>query len=262
MSSLHTAARVVGHEAVRSSRGSGLFAIAVVLAVALVVASQLPQARAPRAAATSALAPAMQAATRVDGALQGAAVWFAGNRQTSDENQQLQQENRRLAAQLAQLQATQRENAQLRADLGLRQEDHLLATGATVVARDPDGLGRTFTIDHGSGSGVRPGMAVIANGAMVGLVRSVTASSAQVQTTAEPGFAVAVVTATTGLIGTAGGGTPALPVRLLTTGQTEPQPGEGVVTATGGLIPGGVALGRLTTVGDTPQGQGRSSGDR
>jgi rod shape-determining protein MreC len=248
MSSLHTAARFVGREAVRSSRGSGLFVIAVIVVMALGIASQLPQARVPRTAATGALTPAMQAATQVDGALTGAAAWFAGNRQTMDDNQQLQEENRRLAAQVAQLQATEQQNAQLRAELGLRQEDHLLTTGAMVVARDPDGLDRTFTIDHGNRSGVRPGMAVVAGGGMVGLVRSVTPWSAQVETTAEPGFAVAVMTAGTGLIGTARGGAPALPVRLVTTGQTEPQPGEGVVTAGAGAIPGGLALGRLTTV--------------
>ena len=205
MSPLHTAVRFVRREAARSSRTTGLFAIAVLLVVALGTASELPQARAPRAAATGALTPAMQAATLVDGAMNGAATWFVGNRQTADENQQLQEENRRLAAQLAQLQATERQNAQLRAELGLRHQDQLLTTGATVVAHDPDGLGRTLTIDHGSRSGVRPGMAVIAAGGMVGLVRSVTGWSAQVETTAEPGFAVGVVTAGTGLTGTVEG---------------------------------------------------------
>ncbi len=256
MSPLHTAVRFVRREAARSSRATGLFAIAVLLVVALGTASELPQARAPRAAATGALTPAMQAATLVDGAMNGAATWFVGNRQTADENQQLQEENRRLAAQLAQLQATERQNAQLRAELGLRHQDQLLTTGATVVAHDPDGLGRTLTIDHGSRSGVRPGMAVIAAGGMVGLVRSVTGWSAQVETTAEPGFAVGVVTAGTGLTGTVEGGTPALPVRLVSTGQTEPLPGEGVVTAGDAAIPGGLALGRLTTVSLGGQGAG------
>lgn len=248
MSSLHTAARFVGREAARSPRATGLFAIAVILVMALGLAAEFPQARAPRAAATGALTPAMQAATLVDAELNAAAAWFAGNRQTVDDNQQLQDENRRLAAQLAQLQATERQNAQLRAELGLRHEDHLLTTSATVVARDPDGLDRTFTIDQGSRSGVGPGMAVIAAGGMVGVVRSATAWSAQVETTAQPGFAVAVVTAGTGLTGTADGGTPALAVRLVSTGQTEPQAGEGVVTAGDATIPGGLALGRLTTV--------------
>jgi len=248
MSTLHTAARLLGREAVRSSRGTGLFAIAVVLLMALATISELPQARGPRSAATGALTPAMQAATSVDGALNGAAMWFAGNRRATQEDQQLQEENRRLAAQLAQLQATEWQNAQLRAELGLRQEEHLLTTGATVVARDPDGLDRTLTIDHGSASGVGPGMAVIAGGGLVGVVRSVTASSAQVETTAEPDFAVGVVTVSTGLTGIAQGGAPALSVRLVTTAETEPQAGEGVVTAAGGSIPAGLALGLLSTV--------------
>jgi rod shape-determining protein MreC len=248
MSTLHTAARFLGREAVRSSRGTGLFAVAVVLVLALAMVSEVPQARGPRSAATGALTPAMQAATSVDGALNAAASWFAGNRRAVQEDQQLQEENRRLAAQLAQLQATERQNAQLRAELGLRQEEQLLTTGATVVARDPDGLDRTLTIDHGSRSGVRPGMAVIAGGALVGLVRSVTGSSAQVETTADPGFTVAVVTADTGLTGIARGGTPTLSAQLTTTGETEPQSGEGVVTASGGGVPAGLALGSLTTV--------------
>lgn len=234
-------------EAVGSSRGTGLFALAVVLLVVLGGVSQLPQAGPPRAAATGALTPEMQAATWVDGTLNGAASWFEGNRQGAEQNQQLQAENRRLAAEVAELQAAERQNAELRSELGLRQQDHLLTTGAEVVARDPDGLNRTFTIDRGSSSGVRGGMAVVAGAGLVGVVRSVTVRSAQVETIAEPSLRIPVVTATTGLRGTAQGG-PQVVVRLLTTGQTQPQPGEGVVTAGAGPVPPGLPVGRLTTV--------------
>ena len=239
--------RLIVREAVGSSRGTGVFALAVVMLVVLGAASQLPQAGPPRAAATGALTPEMQAATWVDGTLNGAASWFEGNRQGAEQNQQLQAENRRLAAEVAELQAAERQNAELRSELGLRRQGHLLTTGATVVARDPDGLGRTFTIDHGSSSGVRAGMAVVAGAGLVGVVRSVTARSAQVETIAEPALQIPVVTAVTGLRGMAQGG-PQLVVRLLTTGQTQPQPGEGVVTAGAGSVPPALPLGRLASV--------------
>lgn len=247
MSPLRSTARFVAREAVSSSRGTGLFALALVLLVFLGVASELPQAGRPRAVATGALTPAMEAATWVDGALNGAATWFAGNRQAAEQDQQLQAQNRRLAAEVAELQAIERQNAQLRSELGLRRQNHLVTTGATVVARDPDGLDRTFTIDHGSSSGVRPGMAVVAGAGLVGVVRSVTGRSALVETTAEPALQIPVLTATTGLHGTAQGGGQ-LTVRLLTSGQTQAQPGEGVVTAGGGRVPAGLPVGRLTTV--------------
>lgn len=247
MSPLRSTARFVAREAVRSSRGTGAFAVALVLLVVLGLASELPQAARPRAVATGALTPAMQAANWVDGAMNGAATWFAGNRQAAAQDQQLQAENRRLAAEVAELQAIQRQNAELRSELGLRRQDQLVTTGAAVVARDPDGLDRMFTIDHGTSSGVRPGMAVVAGAGLVGVVRSVTPGSAQVETSAEPTFTVPVLTATTGLPGTAQGG-PEVTVRLLTTGQTQPQPGEGVVTAGGGPVAAGLPVGRLTTI--------------
>lgn len=255
---MHSTARFVAREAVRSSRGTGVFAVAVILLVFLGLASELPQAARPRAVATGALTPAMQAANWVDGALNGAATWFAGNREAAVQDQQLQAENRRLAAQVAQLQASERQNAELRSELGLRRQDQLVTTGAAVVARDPDGLDRIFTIDRGSSSGVQPGMGVVAGAGLVGVVRAVTDRSAQVETTAEPTFTVPVLTATTGLPGTAQGG-PQVTVRLLTTGQTQPQPGEGVVTAGGGSVAAGLPLGRLTTItvsGQTVQAAG------
>ena len=248
MSPFRSTARFVAREAIWSSRGTGLFALAVVLLVVLGVTSQLPQAGRPRAVATGALTPAMQAATWVDGTLNGAASWFAGNRQAAQENQQLQAANRRLAAEVAQLQAEERQNAELRSELGLRRQEHLVTTGAAVVARDPDGLGRAFTIDHGSSSGLRPGMAVVADAGLVGVLRLVTARSAVVETTAESRFAIPVLTAVTGLRGTVQGGAQ-VSIRLLTSGQTQPQPGEGVVTAAGAAIPPGLPVGRLMSVG-------------
>lgn len=247
MSALRSTATHVGREVVRSSRGTGLFALVVVLLVALGAVSQLPQADRPRAVATGVLTPAMQAATWVDGALNGAATWFSGNRQAAEENQRLQAENHRLAAQVAELQAIEQQNAELRSELGLRGQDRLLTTGAAVVARDPDGLDRTFTVDHGSSSGIRAGMAVVSGAGLVGVVRWVTPGSAQVETTAEPALQIAVVTATTGLRGTAEGGTQ-LPVQIPTAGQTQPQTGEGVVTAGAGRVPPGLPVGRLSRV--------------
>lgn len=247
MSPLRSTAAFVTREVVRSSRGTGLFALSVVLLVVLGAVSQDPQTYRARAAATGALTPAMQAATWVDGALNGAAAWFAGNRQASQENRRLQAENHRLAAEVAELQAIERQNAELRSELGVRRQDNLLTTGALVVARDPDGLDRTFTIDRGSSSGVRNGMAVVSDAGLVGVVRSVTPRSAQVETTAEPALQIPVLTASTGLQGTAQGG-PQLPVRLLTTGQAQPQPGEGVVTAGAGRVPAGLPVGRLAQV--------------
>ncbi len=247
MSPLRSTITFVAGEAVRSSRATGLFALAVVLLIALGATSQLPQAGRPRAVATGALTPAMEAATWVDGALNGAAAWFAGNREAAEQNQQLQAQNRRLAAEVAQLQELERQNAELRSELGLRRQAHLLTTGATVVARDPDGLDHTFTVDHGSSSGVRGGMAVVAGDGLIGVVRSVTTRSAQVETIADPALRLAVLTATTGLPGTAQGGSE-VSVRLATSGPTQPQPGEGVVTASGGALPPGLPLGRLTTV--------------
>ncbi|MGH2930787.1 MAG: rod shape-determining protein MreC, partial [Solirubrobacteraceae bacterium] len=210
---------------------------------------------------TGALTPAMRAATWVGGELTGAATTFTDNHREAQQNARLRQENRRLAAQLAELQAAEQENAQLRAELGLKRQGQVRTTAATVVARDPDGLERTLTIDAGSSSGVRAGMAVLAGSGLVGVVRSVTPGSAQVRTTSDPAFRVAVRTSTTSLGGVAQGGERELAVRLSVTGQTQPQPGEGVVTAgEGGTIPPGIAVGRLTTTTISGRTAGSVSG--
>lgn len=239
--------RVLRHETLSRARGTGLFALLLALVVGLGAVAQLPVAQGPRAQVEASLTPAMRAASWVGSGLSAGAGAFTDNYAAARQNAELRQENQRLAAEVAQLQAAQREDSQLRSELGLTRQDHLRVVAATVVARDPDGLDRTLTIDRGSAAGIRPGMGIVAGTGLVGVVRSVTSRSAIVETVADPSLRLAVHTASSGLTGTLLGGPGELTVHLTATAGAQPQPGEGVVTAGGGNLPADLPIGQLST---------------
>ncbi|MFZ0216575.1 MAG: rod shape-determining protein MreC [Candidatus Dormiibacterota bacterium] len=236
-------------EAQDGRRHTGLFVVALVLVVVLGAVAAQPSAIGPRDTVAGALLPAMRAASWVSGGLTQSAATLGDNRRLSEENTQLAQQNRQLAAEVAELQATQSQNAQLRAALQFQQQAHDRTVAAPVVARDPDGLQRSLTIAEGSAAGIRVGMTVVTGAGLVGRVRTVQAHSAVVQTTADPQFSIAVQTATTSLNGTAQGGRVALPVQLTIGPSVQPQGGEAVVTAGTGGVPAGIPVGILSTVG-------------
>lgn len=96
----------------------------------------------------------------------------------------------------ARLGALEAENARLRGLLGLQQATATRLT-APVIARDPAGWWQTLLIGRGSLQGVQEGAAVLAPGGLIGLVSSVTPTTARVTLLTDPSSRVGVWVART-----------------------------------------------------------------
>jgi rod shape-determining protein MreC len=112
--------------------------------------------------------------------------WVGDLFRAKSENAHLKQEVDALRAGVAEAQATQAENDQLRALLQMRQQvssiypKDLRFVAARVIARSTTVWYSTVTIDAGSGDGVRDFDAVVNGQGLVGRVTSVTADAAEV----------------------------------------------------------------------------------
>jgi rod shape-determining protein MreC len=91
----------------------------------------------------------------------------------------------------ARLSSLEAENARLRGLIGLQQASPKRLTAA-VIARDPAGWWQTLVLGRGSLQGVRQGNAVLAPGGLIGLVSSVTPSTARVTLLTDPASRVGV----------------------------------------------------------------------
>lgn len=134
----------------------------------------------PEQLAFEVVAPVQRWASSLTGTVRG---WFQGLAELRDArriNQELQAEVYRLQQEVAQLQEARRENAGLREMLDLVQELSHEVTVAEIVARSPSNWLGSVTINRGRRDGVEPGMAVIAPGGVVGRIRNVTSSTAEV----------------------------------------------------------------------------------
>jgi rod shape-determining protein MreC len=85
----------------------------------------------------------------------------------------------------ARIGALEAENARLRGLIGLQQASPKRLT-APVIAREPAGWWHTLLLGRGSLQGVAEGQAVLAPGGLIGLVSSVTPSTARVTLLTDP----------------------------------------------------------------------------
>jgi rod shape-determining protein MreC len=122
---------------------------------------------------------------------------------------QVAEENRALKRQVAQLQqeltkakSTELTNQQLQALLDLRTSLKVRTVGATVIARDPEGIAQVIVIRAGEQQGIRKGMAVLGQHGLIGRVVTVRAGTSQVILITDPNNPVNVMLATTHLPGT------------------------------------------------------------
>jgi len=96
----------------------------------------------------------------------------------------------------ARIAALESENARLRGLVGLQQATPARIT-APVIARDPAGWWQTLLLGRGALQGVREGSAVLAPGGLIGLVSSVTPTTARVTLLTDPSSRVGVWVART-----------------------------------------------------------------
>jgi rod shape-determining protein MreC len=101
--------------------------------------------------------------------------------QVRSENEQLKQQLDRLQVSLQQERAVAEQSRTLQNLLDLRRTLSFATTGAAVIAGGASPEFRTITIDKGTGDGLRPDMAVIAPGGVVGRVIMPSARASKVQ---------------------------------------------------------------------------------
>jgi len=171
--------------------------------------------------------------------------------QLGDENQQLKAEVAALRQKVSQDTELKAQNDELRRQLGVGsiQPDRLIA--AEVIGYQPDNFRQFITIGRGSRDGVKPGMAVVQQGALVGIIQDVGPTTSKVFLIIDPNFRVAALDQDapgrpSGTIrGQIGNG-----LILDKVAQTDTiKPGDTIVTSgIGGNIEKGLIIGRIQTV--------------
>ena len=193
--------------------------------------------------------------------------WFDETWEARGENEELEAELAEVRTRLAEAEAAEAENADLRRLLGLA-EDDLAGFGfkpvtGRVITRTASLVNATVEVDAGSSDGVEVDDAVVAADGLVGRISEVTSGTAQVQLITDPRNGVSVSVAETdgpqGIVSATAGEPDALTLEFFSN-DVEVSDDEYVVTAgwsdpTSGLssaYPPGIAVGAVTetTVSD------------
>jgi rod shape-determining protein MreC len=165
------------------------------------------------------------------------------------ENTRLERENADLRQRLAADAETRSDNELLRKQLGIEVAGASRQVAAEVVLFAPDSYRQFVTINKGSQAGVAAGMAVTAQGVLIGTISDVQPTTAKIMLVTDPEFKLAAKdqeTGATGILrGQIGNG-----LLLDEIGQTDTlKPGDSVTSAgLGGQIPPGLLIGKVQSV--------------
>ncbi len=156
----------------------------LVLVVAALILATLRNTGAGSGLETAVLAAISPVRSALTSAASGAAAAIADAQQFNEvrnENAALRAEVARLRSSAADVEATRRENEELRAALDYQRENtEFTLLTAQVAGRDSVDTLDTLIIDRGASDGIQIGMAVLAEGSLAGRVRSVSTTSANV----------------------------------------------------------------------------------
>ena len=162
-----------------------------------------------------------------------------------ERNAALEADLRVLREQQVSVAELQRENEELRNQLGMRERLGFTTTASQVIAQPPTSIERSVLIDAGADNGLLPGMAVINEFGLVGKLTEVTNSNARVELLTSPGARYGVRIADTGEDGfLTGRGANPFQLEILDP-EADVGPDAQVVTKlfTGTSIPGGIPVG-------------------
>lgn len=165
------------------------------------------------------------------------------------ENAEIKDANNRLQAEVAQLQEAKKENEKLRADLRFITATNYTYEAAEVTVFEPSNLRGMVTINKGSKQGLKPGLAVISEGFMIGKIAEVSESNAKVLLITDPSSAIPVTLQQANTSGLAKGqiGT-GIAMEKIPQGE-QIKEGDTVITSgLGGEVPRGLILGYITKI--------------
>lgn len=170
--------------------------------------------------------------------------------QLKKENEQLREDNLNLISENSRLHDFEKENLDLREQLGLLPRDKFSLEAANVISQDPSGSGNWIEIDRGSEDGLAEGMAVIiSKGVLVGKVQAVNSKSSQVQLLTNPKSTINAITTQGNSKGVVKGEY-GLGIILDMVLQSDPlNVGDEVITSgVGGTIPRGLFIGNVQEI--------------
>lgn len=168
----------------------------------------------------------------------------------------LQADNARLREQVDQLKQLASQDTEIRhqndilraqLQIGGAANQHLVA--ADVIGYQPDNFRQFLTIARGSNDGLAVGMAVVANGQLVGQISSVNRTTAKVFIVTDPNFKVDAIDQTTRADGTVQGqlGTGLTMDKIAQNASVSP--GDTIITSgLGGDLPKGLIIGQIQSV--------------
>jgi rod shape-determining protein MreC len=173
---------------------------------------------------------------------------YVALQEVRSENARLREEVGRLRVGLQQERALAQRARSLEEILELRTTVELATVAATVIAGGASPDFRTITIDKGSAEGLRPNMAVIVPGGVVGRIVTPTSRASKVQLLIDRNAAVGALIERSrahGVVEGTGGG-----LRLnYVSGLADVQVGDTVVTSgIDGIYPKGFAIGQIESV--------------
>ncbi len=206
-----------------------------------------------RAGVTTILAPIQEGLVTVVRPIGDAAGSVTDLFTASSRNAELEERVDELEARERSMIDLERENAELRDLLDLRERTELDTITARTIALGSSSFEWTMTIDVGRDDGVERDMPVIEADGLVGRVVAVTDSAAQVLLAIDPNFAAAARLATSAETGIVDGrgGDPMLWSPL--DSEVELEGGDQLVTSSyddgGGVYPAGIPIGEVAAAG-------------
>jgi rod shape-determining protein MreC len=165
------------------------------------------------------------------------------------ENARLKDENAQYLAELAKLENIENENTQLKQDLKFSQDrSDLSLLPATITNYSPVGSYQAVTIDKGKDDGVVENQAVVSGGFLVGKIKNVSNSTAEVWLLSNRSLLTPVILTGSNVTGILKGGIRGLVVENIPI-DTPIKKGELVVTSSlEQLYPAGLAIGQVEEV--------------
>ncbi len=246
--------------AVSPARANALLLGVMTFAQLLLMAATLRGgiARSASVAVGAASRPAVALERSVSGIVLDVVHFFRDIHADSADNVKLRLEATRLSGELARITALAQENGRLRQLLEMHEDLAPKSIGASVVTARLDALSRVILVDRGAADGVRPDMAVVAWGGVVGRVVSVEKGFARVRLLSDPNSGASGVIARSRAEGMIVGRGPQPMEMIYVPKYADVVVGDRVVTSgLDGVFPRGFGLGRVTVVGE-PVGASKS----
>lgn len=191
-----------------STRVKVILILALLIAVGLVIASNLTGMSIPSVAVQSVLTPIRAGANALTNQAENIYDYIFRYEALKAENEALREEIAKMREDSNQAEFNARENARLRDLLELKetQQDFELVDGY-IISRSSTDWNSTFTLDKGSASGIEVGMvAITANSEVVGLVTETGSNYCVIKTVLDSSLEISATIASNGYSGMVQGG--------------------------------------------------------